>query len=175
MEPPPEPPTDNQSPVQPAPVMVMPKKMSKRSFFLVFVLLPILLVAGIVPAVLNSQTFLSRAAGAKCRLITKVAINPGKIVTYTISPPTNLSVLAYDYYNSPIFSGVQYEWGMSSTNSIGTVNAKRDLASFIPLRAGTGDLYVKAKNSCTQKAVIGSIKVTVQTAKPSQSPPGPGI
>jgi len=75
-------------------------------------------------------------------------------------------VLAYDYYNKPIHEGVQYEWGISSTNSIGTIKVRHDLASFFPLRAGTGDLYVKTKNRCTSKAVIGSILVTVQQAAP---------
>jgi hypothetical protein len=149
-EPPPIPPT-----------MVMPKHTSKRSYFLLFILIPILLLAIVVPAVMNSQSILSRAAGAKCRLITQVLINPGKIDTYANAQSTNLSVLAYDYYHVPIFEGVTYEWGMSSTYGVGTIKAEDDLAQFIPIRPGTGDLYVKAKNKCTVKAVIGSIKVTV--------------
>ena len=166
-EPPPIRPEDDQPTVEPAPTMVMPKNMSKKSFFFVFVLLPILIIAVVVPAVMKSQTITGQAAVPKCRLITKVMINPGKIDTYTGYPPTNLSVLAYDYYNNPITEGVQYEWGMSSSDSIGTVKANHDLASFIPIRPGTGDLYVKTKNKCTVTPVIGSIKVTVQLGIPS--------
>jgi hypothetical protein len=160
-EPPPLKPMDDLSSVQDATSDIPTHRKSGKKFIIPIILLA-LIVAIVVPAVMKTQTITGEAAGGKCMPITKVMINPGQINTYTNYPPTNLSVLAYDYYDKPVWQGVQYEWGMSSTNGIGTVKAKHDLASFIPTRPGTGDLYVKTKNKCTTKPVIGSIKVDVK-------------
>jgi hypothetical protein len=160
-EPPPLKPMDDLSSVLNATSDIPPKRNGGKKFIIPIVFLA-LIAAIVVPAVMKTQTITGEAAGEKCMPITKVMINPGQINTYTNYPPTNLSVLAYDYYNKPVWQGVQYEWGMSSTRGIGTVKARHDLATFIPSRPGTGDLYVKTKNKCTTKPVIGSIRVDVK-------------
>ncbi len=98
---------------------------------------------------------------SKCQTIAKVKINPGKIAVNPEDKPLALSALAYDEQDFPIFSGVSYEWGMSSTTGVGTIRPNNDLATFIPQRIGKGDLFVKATNSCTSEPVIGSIAVVI--------------
>ena len=57
-----------------------------------------------------------------------------------------LSALAYDQTNNPIWSGVTYEWGISSSNSVGSLDPLQGtISNFIPLRAGTGDIFVVAR------------------------------
>jgi hypothetical protein len=173
--PPPVQPADALPNVQPAVPPVMPKKKSRKGLLFTMVLLPIVVMAIIIPALMKPQSITGEAAGGKCRLITKVAINPGEIKTSVTAAPTELSVLAYDYYGVPITNGVKYDWGMSSIEGIGTVKARHDLATFIPSRLGTGDLYVKTKNSCTNNAVIGSIKVAVLPHINITLPPTPVV
>jgi len=144
------------------PPVKQPVIQKKQSFLpLLTVLFVAIILAVAFPKV---QTIVSQAAAKKCMPIAKVMLNPGLIDTFTNSPPTNISVLAYDQYNRPVWQGVKYDWGISSINSVGTVKAKHDLASFIPIRAGTADLYVKTTNTCTPKSVIGTLKVTVKQA-----------
>jgi len=102
----------------------------------------------------------------------QVAINPGSIDTTVGLPPTQLSALAYDEYSRPIWSGVSYEWGMSSDNTVGTVQPDYNIASFLPLNPGSGDLWVIARYG--NDFSIGSIRVTVapsNTPQPSVAPP----
>ena len=77
-----------------------------------------------------------------------VHINPEQIVTDINGAPIYLSTLAYDTGGLPIGNGVSYQWGMSSTNSVGTLslNANDKLATFIPSKTnrGRGDIWVKA-------------------------------
>jgi len=94
-------------------------------------LLPLLLAAIVLLiAVQRIQTYVSQAAAKKCEPIAKVMLNPGIINTFTNSRPTHISVLAYDQYNRPIWREVTYDWGISSINSVGTIKAKHDLASY---------------------------------------------
>lgn len=128
-------------------------------------LLPVLIVAIALPAVTaavyTAQTIRSKASDYGCNIIWKVDINPGKIDTTIAGGPINMSTIAYDANNAPIYRGVTYDWGMSSTNGIGTLNPNNNLATFTPLRNGYGDLYVKAINECTSTAVVKAIAVTV--------------
>jgi hypothetical protein len=139
------------------PVELQKKKNSLLPLAILSLVAIVLLIA--FPKV---QTIVSEAAAKRCIPIAKVMLNPGVIETFTNSRPTDISVLAYDQYNRPVWQGVQYDWGISSINSIGTLKAKHDLATFIPIRDGRGDLYVKTTNRCTPKSVIGSVKVTVK-------------
>ncbi len=91
--------------------------------------------------------------------LTKVNIDPGLITTSLSSAATNLSTLAYDQYNQPIVSGITYEWGISSTNTVGTLKTHDNLAEFTPLNTGTGDLYVVARQGALN--VTGSVAVNV--------------
>jgi hypothetical protein len=104
----------------------------------------------------------------KCQVISTIKINPEKIAISLVDKPLELSTLAYDAQGSPIWQKVSYEWGISSSNTVGTLRQNNDLVTFTPLNKGTGDLFVKATNSCTQTPVIGSVPVVVE---PTLTPP----
>ncbi|MCL5797401.1 MAG: Hint domain-containing protein [Patescibacteria group bacterium] len=97
-------------------------------------------------------------------LLTKVNISPGGLFyTYIGNSPTQLSALAYDQKNNPIWSGVTYDWGISSSQSIGSLSrtTNSDITSFTPQNDGIGDLFVTARYQDTSvtasvKAAIGS-------------------
>ena len=95
-----------------------------------------------------------------------VHINPEQIITDINEAPIHLSTLAYDTGGLPIGSGVSYQWGISSTNSVGTLslNANDKLATFIPSKTnrGRGDIWVKAYS--TTGEVRFSIPVFVGVA-----------
>jgi|DewCreStandDraft_4_1066084.scaffolds.fasta_scaffold01229_4 hypothetical protein len=129
----------------------------------------IIFLLGIVIGVFSAKNPFGNLIGKKtspessqCRTIAKVKINPSQIVLSAKDPPLELSALAYDASDEAIFSGVNYEWGMSSTTGVGTLRPNKDLATFIPQKIGKGDLFVKAANNCTKELVIGSIPVTVE-------------
>lgn len=92
-----------------------------------------------------------------------VHINPEVISTDINEPSTHLSALAYDTGGLPIHSGVTYQWGISTTNSIGTlfINPDDKLATFTPsnIHRGRGDIFVTAFEGTTQ--VTRSIPVYV--------------
>jgi len=88
------------------------------------------------------------------------------------APSTGMSALAYDVNNIPIWSGVSYSWGISSSNSIGEVDpANGAIANFTPLNAGSGDLFVNA--TYLGNTVVKSMLVNVSSAPtptPTSSP-----
>ena len=91
-----------------------------------------------------------------------VAIQPPSIDILLTNPPVGLSALLYDENHQPVWSGVTYQWGISSTNDVGTlIGIKDDLASFVPLNVGNGELYVIATNN--GQTITGSIPITVRT------------
>lgn len=107
--------------------------------------------------------------------IGSVRINPEVVQADINQPDTNLSALAYDTGGLPIWSGVTYQWGISTTNSIGTLSINRDdkLAAFTPSRTnrGRGDIFVTAFMGTTQ--VTKSIPVYIgvsPTPTPTQPP-----
>jgi len=64
-----------------------------------------------------------------------------------------LSALAYNENNQPIWSGVTYEWGISSANSVGSVSpTSGTITNFMPLNAGVGDVYVVARMGTQMQA-----------------------
>ncbi len=95
-------------------------------------------------------------------LLTKVNISPGGLFyTYIGNSPTQLSALAYDQKNNPIWSGVTYDWGISSSQSIGSLSrtTNSDITSFTPQNDGIGDLFVTARYQDTN--VTASVKVAI--------------
>ena len=91
--------------------------------------------------------------------LSKVDIYPEYINLSVNDNGVGLSTLAYDTNNQPVWSGVTYEWGISSSNSIGTLEVNGNIATFLPLNPGRGDLYVIARSQ--GEHVISSIPVTV--------------
>lgn len=89
-----------------------------------------------------------------------IRINPEIITTDIKGQPIYLSALAYDTGGNPIWSGVSYQWGMSSTNAVGTLipNANDKLATFVPsaTNRGIGDIWVRGTDT-TGQTVIKSI------------------
>lgn len=100
--------------------------------------------------------------------IVRIDINPGVINTTTAGPDIQLSALAYDTTGQPIWSGVSYEWGISSQTTIGTLAPNYNIATFTPLNAGLGQVYVNARYGTEQ--TTGSILVTVTQSAISPSP-----
>lgn len=133
--------------------------MNKRAIFfglLILIVLPILVVAARRPT-----KFLPRASTALP--IATVRIDPGEIITKSLGDQIHLSSLAYDTNGNPITTGVSYQWGMSSTNSVGTIIGEKGndaLGTFTPSgNVGRGDLWVRAVTAISQ--VTGSIPVYV--------------
>ncbi|MBI4136481.1 hypothetical protein HY469_00305 [Candidatus Roizmanbacteria bacterium] len=97
-----------------------------------------------------------------------VMINLPAINTVVGAPPTGLSALAYNASvpPQPIFSGITYEWGISSTGSIGSVNpVTSNVTNFTPLSAGTGDLFVTAR--LNSESITNSIQLIVTNPTPT--------
>lgn len=136
-------------------------------------LVPVLILTALLPvlglAVASRQSISGLAAQIKCNRLAKVMISPGSLNTFVGNSPTYLSALAYTVKNEPVYSGVTYEWGLSSTNSVGDLKPDKNLAAFIPQNPGTGNIWVKAKNSCTKTPVTKSVFVTVYSS-PNPSP-----
>jgi hypothetical protein len=91
----------------------------------------------------------------------KLSFQPQGIQTQlTPGQKIPISVLAYTANNDPIYDGVTYQWGISSTNSIGTLTeVSGSIASFIPQNNGIGDIFVTA--NVAGQEVAGSIRVIV--------------
>lgn len=146
---------------------------------ILFVLLVLVLLPVVVFAALNPTIFSPKASTALP--ISEVKINPGEIITKPLGEQIHLSTLAYDTGGNPITSGVTYQWGMSSTNSIGTIVQEQGngaLGTFTPsANVGRGDLWVRAFAGESQG--MGSIPVYVGTTPVvfdnlSSSMPNPG-
>ena len=91
---------------------------------------------------------LTRGQASVSTFSSKVMINPGIIITDPGAKPVYLSALAYDQGGNPIFSGVTYDWGVSSDGSLGTLKTNNELAEFRPLNStGSGLMWVNAKSS----------------------------
>jgi hypothetical protein len=137
--------------------------------------LPLFILIGLLPvvtgAVMLRQLISGNASNRNilCRQkIARVSIDPGTIGTYIGSAPTQMSALAYDDQGHPIWKNVSYEWGMSSTNTVGNIIPKNQVATFKPLNIGTGNVYVSAVY-CSQKAG-GSARITVSAPQKSPTP-----
>ena len=97
------------------------------------------------------------------RIPTRLPILPESATLQTTHPPIHFSTLLYDENNKPIWSGVTYEWGISSQNTVGTLfGVNGNIASFQPLNAGTGQLYVKA--TYNDQTIVSSIPLSVTSS-----------
>lgn len=71
-----------------------------------------------------------------------------------------LSALAFDTANFPISRSVNYEWGISSTNSIGTlVSTQNNITTFYAQNVGSGVIWVIARQGNKQAEKSVSIQV----------------
>lgn len=105
--------------------------------------------------------------------IASVEIQPAGFKS-RIGDRQELSTIAYDKLGNPIFSGVTYEWGMSSTNviqgttrsgsstnTVGTLTKTiGEITEFIAQQAGYGEIHVIARSN-TLSFVTKSIPVGV--------------
>lgn len=93
--------------------------------------------------------------------IDHVNINLSSITMDVSGKPVGLSALAYDTAGDPIWSGVTYSWGISSSYSIGSVSPTNDnIVQFFPLNVGTGDLFVTATYSSVNVTKSIAVRVT---------------
>jgi len=147
-----------------------------KAFFTLLALLAFLPV--LILGSLAAQRLAPKAA--KPPAPASVAINHGEISTYLSNVPTQLSALAYDAAGRPIWEGLIYEWGISSTNSIGDLKPNGNLAIFSPQNEGVGDIWVKVytprgkndKFNPRNPQATGSIRVVVASApSPTPTPP----
>lgn len=117
-------------------------KFNKNLVIVGLILLALPLTVGLV---LVQQEIRGRAAG---QTIAKVEVSPGAVNSMENGPSVGLSALAYDYSGNPIFSGVSYEWSMSSTNTVGTLTKTSGVVTeFKPLKYGCGQITVIARPS----------------------------
>ena len=124
----------------PQPPLLIKQKQTLLVIAILLVLLPISIWA------VNQMT--AKPPKAANLPLGSVRINPEQIVTDLGGTTIYLSALAYDTGGSPISSGISYQRGFSTTNSIGvfTPNGTTNLASFKPSQTikGRGDIWVKA-------------------------------
>lgn len=144
--------------------------------YMSFLFLGLLLAALFVTAFAVRKSSQLRSKAAVAQFIDHVLLSPGIIMTTKNAPPVELSVLAYDKNWMPIWQGVGYNWGMSTSGSVGTLAlspGNDKIAVFRPLTAGVGDIFVTATN--INGKGFGSIQVFVDvtptpTPTPSPSP-----
>ena len=134
---------------------------------LIIVLLLILAIPLVVAVALTQQETRQRASGI---VLSRIEVSPGEITTRVNGSNVAMSALAYDESNNPVFSGVSYEWSMSSTNSVATLTlTSGDITQLDPLSVGYGEITVIAR--------LGSQNITkgisVRIANPDGSIPPP--
>lgn len=145
-----------------------------------------LLLVGVftTSVLLQNQQDIRQHASETTRTISYLAFNPAGInlTAASIASKTrvNMSVLAYDSSNNPLYDLATYEWGISSTNSVGTIEKSNGtIATFLAQNIGRGDIYVTAHygtQTITQSipVSIGSETFTpTPTASPTPIPPTP--
>ncbi len=146
-------------------------KLYKNSNLVKFFPLLILLLAlpVVVIVALQRQSTRNFAGGGTESLLASVEIHPGSIDIREDYKSIGVSALAFDIAGSPMFSGITYEWSMSSTNSVATLTkTDGDITELIPLNPGYADLHVVARSG--NKTVEKSVKVTVRFADGSLPP-----
>lgn len=161
-------PEENITPSFPDIPPATPPKPAFRKYIIPLIALIVFLPTAVF-AVLNRQSLFSSAKRPVCVPVTRININPGVISTYLAAPPTEISALAYSADAQSISGQVTYQWGISSSNSVGDLKPRQEIALFIPQNPGTGNIWVSAKNACTKKLVQVSIPVSV-TSKPLPTP-----
>ena len=139
-----------------------------------FIFLGLLLAALLVTTFAVRKSTQQKYKAATEPIIAHVQLDPGVIITKTNAAPIQVSTLAYDKNYNPIWSGVGYNWGMSTAGSVGTLSlspGNDKIAIFKPLNKGIGDIFVTATN--VNGNGFGSIQVFVDvtpTPTPTPSP-----
>lgn len=90
----------------------------------------------------------------------EVLISPGSNLVLSPGQKVNLSALSYDDQMNPIWSGIYYNWGISSDGSLARIQPNGAIASVEALNEGTGDLWVTVINS-NGDTVTKSLSITV--------------
>ncbi len=122
-------------------------------FTKLFIITGLLLIVSTPFIVRMVFTTTQQASGSQMSF---VQIQPAILNTQYKSKSTEMSVLAYDFNNQPIWEDVLYEWTMSSQDSIGTLTkiiGKENI--FTPKRPGFGEITVTARlgNASISKTV----------------------
>ncbi len=135
-----------------------------------YILLALLVLLPLVLYAVFTKTNIDPFASTQ-KKIDKVRIDPGQITTSPSGPTIHMSAMAIDK-NGYSVNNASYQWGMSSTNSIGTVRQEignDKLAKFTPsANVGQGDIWVRAINNKGKET--GSIRVVVRVPTPSPTP-----
>lgn len=131
-------------------------KFNKKLIIPLIITISIPLTVGLA---LTQQNLLKFAGGGP--EIASVAIHPGEINSDVGMKSQPLSTLAYDLSGSPIYSGVTYEWSMSSTNSVGTLTKTQgEISEFLPLAPGCGQITVVARKNTDLVTKSASVAVS---------------
>lgn len=135
------------------------RKMISTNKNLFGVLLLAIMVPVTVALIMFRQDIRQRAGGGQ--IITKLAFQPAIIdAPQNSKTPIPMSVLAYDQAGQPIGDGVSYSWGISSTNTVGTLSSVSGaITTFTPLNNSHGDIYVTATN--LNGSLTGSMPVNI--------------
>lgn len=83
-----------------------------------------------------------------------------------------MSALAYDTANTPIYKNISYTWGISSSNSIGTLGkTDGNITNFHAQNVGTGDIWIIAQQGNTQirKSINLQVEATAKSNPPNVS------
>lgn len=132
-----------------------------------------LILAAALPITIWTATHKTPRAPKATAQISTLFVSPGFIHALPGGTQHELSAQAFDTGGTAINTGVSYQWGMSSTNSIGNLipNAGNDkLAVFVPspINVGIGDIWVKAYGANDQ-IVTKSIPVYIGVTPPTPS------
>lgn len=116
--------------------------------------------------------------------IARVEVHPG-VLNLLAGEKQAMSTLAYDYNGNPVFSGVVYEWSMSSASSAATLSKTiGDITELTALKIGCAQLTVIARDGI--QTVTRSLPVVISdsyntlpscaniTPTPSERPIGIG-
>lgn len=141
-----------------------------RKLIIAGTLLPVLVLTFYV--LQYRQDLRQRASELPAGDLARLVFNPSGIQT-DIGKVVNMSVLAYDTNNNPIWTGVTYEWGISSTGSIGTLSQVTGaIATFIPINNGHGDIFVTARSGSQtiNNSIPANVGPIIPTSTPTPSP-----
>lgn len=138
---------------------------------LIIVLALVLAIPLTVVAALTQQETRQRASGI---ILSRIEVSPGEITAKVNGPNVAMSALAYDDSNNPVFSGVSYEWSMSSTKSVATLTRiLGDITQLDPLSVGYGEITVVARLG--SQSITKGVAVRITNPDGSIPPPPPVV
>ncbi len=142
------------------------KSYRKNLTILVIVIL-VLAVPLTLTLVAHNQDIRQRASSSD-QVVDHLVFSPGAISLPAVTnTPIRMSVLAYDINNKPLFDYITYSWGISSTNSVGTLESvSGSIATFIPKNLGHGDIFVTTSVGPQHKTQSIPVQIGPTTAIP---------